>query len=135
MKKVKVEDAGEANLANGSDVVGNGLVPIAGGQSQNQRKIRRRLRQAQTADDVDISVTGRKPHAAPLVQYCHQQSCTVKIKAVGGSAGHIKAGGHHQRLNFRKNGPGSLHGTGHAGTGGIQGPPGQKHFRGVLHLF
>lgn len=35
----RADFAGEANLANGSDVVGNGLVPIAGGQGQNQRKI------------------------------------------------------------------------------------------------
>ena len=47
---------------------------------------------------------------------------------------HLKAGFGDKRLNFRKHWTGSLHGAGHAGTGGVFGATSQKHFRRVWYL-
>ena len=46
----------QSNFANGGKIIRNGAVPIGGCHSQSNRKIRRRLVQTQTTNNIDIGV-------------------------------------------------------------------------------
>ena len=119
--------AGQADLADGGDVIADGLVEITRRERHHGGKVCCGLVHAQSADDVQERVTAGHLERAALFEHRHQHGGAVVVKAVAHAPGIGGAGRSDQSLNLRQHRPGPLHGAGDAGAGRVLGTAGQQH--------
>ena len=74
--------AGQADLADGGDVVADGLVEIARRERQHGGKVRRGLVHVQSANDVQKRIAAGHLERAALFEHRHQHGGAVVVKAV-----------------------------------------------------
>ena len=114
----------QADLTEHQNVIADLRVLQAGNQRHGHRKIRRRLVQAQAADNVHVGVQIRKIVARFLLQDRQKKRHSVIIKTGSGSSGVAKTGGSCKTLNLCQNRSGSFHNARHTRTRYILGPTG-----------